>query len=491
MNTLFNPPLLRRPNGRSRAIQPFAKPLAIFPGAVATDEDLLLAANRVITTLAAPVTAAATTITVTDASLIQQNMVLSLDVDGEIVMVNAPVTSNTLMVQRGFDSTTAVAHASGVPVLGNIVSFHHNALASEIESIEGVLLPFLPSFQFIINPANAIENGAVGDGVTDDTAVLQRILNDTPGILYLNPGKRFLVSSSLTVPSTSRVVLVTGGGEIVSTLAPAEPTFSLSAAVNYWFIDITITSSTGAAGIVCIPQPGSGILTVTSIRISIGGSGSGQSSGIFLANNVGAQITNSSFNMPNGYPISVTSNALSVEISNCSLIGNPTTVNLVTPGQVNIRGCSNTIDYYSPPVVRALAFQSTATTPLPNNILTPLFFDTTNFDFGNIISKDVNSGASKFTAPVAGSYLLQSQIQAPASTGTLVLIVSKNTNTAIPYAIEATVNNSSGGPIASITSVIQLAANDVIEFNGVQTSGAPINTSLTSTLGSMTLLSRP
>ena len=490
MSTLFNPPLLRRPNGRSRVIQPFAKPFAVFPGAVATDADLLLAANRVITTLAAAVTAAATTITVTDASLIQQNMVLSLDVDGEIVMVNGPVTSNTLMVQRGFDSTTAVAHAAGVPVLGNIVSFHHNALASEIESIEGVLFPFLPDLPLIINPANAIENGAVGDGTTDDTAVLQRILNNTPGILYLNPGKRFLVTSSLTVPSTSRVVLVTGGGEIFSTLGPAVPIFSLSlGGLNYWFDDIIITSPTGAAGIVLIPSVGSAILTVTSIRVSIAGSGSAQSSGIFLDGAVGAQITNSWFNMPNGYPISVTSNGFSVEISNCGLIGNPTTVNLVTPGQVNIRGCSNTLDYYSPPVVRALGFQLNATTTLPNNTLIPLFFDTSNYDFGSILT--VFSGASRFTAPVDGSYLLQSQLQAPATSGILSVVVAHNGSTAFPYAVEGTVNNSGTGVIARLSSVVQLVASDIIEFRGIQTSGASVNTSLVSTWGSMTLLSRP
>ena len=97
------------------------------------------------TTLSAGATASATSITLTDASIFTTNTNnTQLKIGSEILEYDSgDISSNTVTVTRGADSTTAAAHASGAIVTGGEV-------------------PIISSIQVTVNgltvPANTISN---------------------------------------------------------------------------------------------------------------------------------------------------------------------------------------------------------------------------------------------------------------------------------------------------------------------------------------------
>lgn len=109
---------------------------ATFPAAVTTDAQLKIARNRVQTTLRGTISASDTIITVSDATRIEANMLLTID--SEIVSVTS-VSGNNLTVVRGFDSTTAASHSSGRTVSHNAAAWNHNAMAAEVKAIQTAL----------------------------------------------------------------------------------------------------------------------------------------------------------------------------------------------------------------------------------------------------------------------------------------------------------------------------------------------------------------
>lgn len=123
----------------------FAQNTAKYPGSVATNQDLLIATNRGQTTLTGAVNSSATTLSLTSTALISANTLITID--DEILSVCAK-TSTTITVGssacpasdgRGFDGTTAAAHAVGALVQARITAYHHNQLAAEIKAIETAL----------------------------------------------------------------------------------------------------------------------------------------------------------------------------------------------------------------------------------------------------------------------------------------------------------------------------------------------------------------
>lgn len=112
---------------------------AQFPGAVATDKDLIVAKNRAESTLSTSINSSTLTITVANGSLFAANMLVTID--NEIIQI-CSVSSNTLTVcadGRGKDGTLAASHNAGRSVRGQITALHHNALATHIKAIETAL----------------------------------------------------------------------------------------------------------------------------------------------------------------------------------------------------------------------------------------------------------------------------------------------------------------------------------------------------------------
>lgn len=211
--TLFNPAAMRLINGRA-AVPRTVKPVARFPQAIATDADLLFGGNRVQTTLAVQIGANDTTITVADPTVLVPDMVVSLGKEGEICKITGPANGQTFPVIRGFDSTTPVAHLAGAVVFGNIVAWHHNALASEIEAIEqtlGVNLGRVPAGIFIISEPYNFPAQSPGASLT--AGVNEITLSPVPfGVNGTDLNHYLYISGGSGAPEAVRIM----GGSAVS-----------------------------------------------------------------------------------------------------------------------------------------------------------------------------------------------------------------------------------------------------------------------------------
>lgn len=84
-------------------------------------------------------------------------------------------------------------------------------------------------------------------------------------------------------------------------------------------------------------------------------------------------------------------------------------------------------------------------------------FDTKNFDTGTNI--DVTTNKGRFTAPAAGFYFFSARIGC--ASGTYLLVSLYKNGSLVRYGADAT--SSAGSTGASVTEVLQLAANDYIE----------------------------
>jgi hypothetical protein len=134
--------------------QSLGKPSAVFPGGVAGDAQLVIAVDRVQTTLAVPLGASDTSMKVASPGGIVIWSLLSID--DEIVQVSNPPSGSVIPISRGFDGTASAQHFAGAAVNGYIDAFHHNTLVAEIEAIEtalGANLSKLPTSPFVVSDA--------------------------------------------------------------------------------------------------------------------------------------------------------------------------------------------------------------------------------------------------------------------------------------------------------------------------------------------------
>jgi hypothetical protein len=121
-----------------------ATPTPVFPGAVATDAQLKVANNLVQTSLMVSVNTTNTVLFVASTAGFVPNCLISIDseilaIDSVSVGPNPSLTVNP--AGRGFDATTAAAHAAGAKVSMLIVAWHHNVLSAEVKAIETFLGP--------------------------------------------------------------------------------------------------------------------------------------------------------------------------------------------------------------------------------------------------------------------------------------------------------------------------------------------------------------
>ena len=118
---------------------------AAYPNAIATDNNLRVAANNILTTTTFPLLSSDTTILVANATGILANAVLTIDNEEMAICL---VVGNTLTVGksscpnvdgRGFDNTSAAPHANGTAAAMNIDAIHHGAVSAEIKAMQTAL----------------------------------------------------------------------------------------------------------------------------------------------------------------------------------------------------------------------------------------------------------------------------------------------------------------------------------------------------------------
>lgn len=108
-----------------------------FPGAIATDQSLLVAHNTAETKLASSLSSGSTSVVVVSAALFGANMAFTIGTEN-IFCTN--LTGNTFSgCARGFDGSTAASHAIDSAVTGYLIAKHHNGLKDEIKAIETAL----------------------------------------------------------------------------------------------------------------------------------------------------------------------------------------------------------------------------------------------------------------------------------------------------------------------------------------------------------------
>lgn len=116
---------------------------AVFPGAVATDADLIVARNSATTTLNGAINNSVTTFVLTSGTLFGNNMVVTID--SERIFCTTLSTATFSGCTRHYDGSTAASHSNGATVSGFIAAAHHNVLKDEIKAIESILLGNAPA----------------------------------------------------------------------------------------------------------------------------------------------------------------------------------------------------------------------------------------------------------------------------------------------------------------------------------------------------------
>lgn len=330
--------------------------------------------------------------------------------------------------------------------------------------------------------SDASANGAFGDGVHDDTAALQQTINFA-GVLFLRPGKRYLISSSIIIPNFPDIFIY-GGGYLETNNAITMISSTAATNNNIRIYDIVFSISSGAGG-VCI-SVANNTSQWNTLRGCFFSSLAGTSAVILNSNGVNWSILNCRFSgFTNG--ISITSQ-LGISIEGCffGITANP----IITSGTVgyNVRG-SDILDYYTPQVTRALVYQN-ASQALAGSAATTLTFASTDYVLGPT-SIWVAGSPTRFTASVAGHYLAIGQWAANSSiTGYFQFSINKNGAIMTPQRVVE--NYGSALPFdMQVSSPLQLAANDYIEFVVFNIQVAAAATAANETWGSLTLLSRP
>jgi len=132
---------------------------AVFPGGVAGDADLLVASNSATSTLNGAINNSVTTFVLVSGARFVSNQAVTID--SEIIFCTTLSTNTFSGCSRGYNGTTPAAHSNGATVSGFLIAAHHNALASEIKAIEGILRGASPG----VNLALSIRAGSAQSGV--------------------------------------------------------------------------------------------------------------------------------------------------------------------------------------------------------------------------------------------------------------------------------------------------------------------------------------
>jgi len=196
----------------------------VFPGRVATNQDLLIGTNNAATALAATIGTGDTVIPVGDGSVFTAPLVVSID--KEIISICAVVGNNLSVGKsscpnadgRGFESTSAASHTIKATVQGRITAWLHNQMAAEMIATESK-----------VNQVVSVKDfKAKGDG-SDDTVAIQGAVNavcSTGGIVMFPPPASFygLALGGIQVVGCNNITFLGNQGSIIRVIAGAPDT---------------------------------------------------------------------------------------------------------------------------------------------------------------------------------------------------------------------------------------------------------------------------
>ena len=109
-----------------------------FPYAAPNDAVLTVASDNAVTTLNGDIGSGDATIAVNSANGF--NTPCLIVIDGEIILAQGISGSSFINCLRGFSGTTATSHTDTTSVFGYILSYQHNQVSAEIESVTSFLV---------------------------------------------------------------------------------------------------------------------------------------------------------------------------------------------------------------------------------------------------------------------------------------------------------------------------------------------------------------
>lgn len=242
------------------------------------------------------------------------------------ILPNAPMQTQLVDGQR-----------SVTPSWGGWLNFLRAWLFFNIPTI----VPVTINSQQVFVSADPIVNGAFGDGIHDDTAIVQQTITNSGGVLYLRPNKRFLLSSTITAPTPNNIIFIYGGGQITSS---ASTIISIPSGSGNWLIqDIMIVSTTSGATAISAVSNGGQQAGIRKCWMS--GPAAGASVGVALNGNQPGIVVSGCFFINWGTAIGLTSQS-DVMISDCEVF-NGTPVSTSGTCTYNLRnGNPGTPDTY-------------------------------------------------------------------------------------------------------------------------------------------------
>ena len=110
---------------------------AVFPGAVATNADLIVAGNNDSSTLAVNLTAVDTTLVFVSSGIFQTSQ--AVVIGSEIILLGTVAGAIATGCTRGYAGTTAATHSVGETAQDLIIASHHNNLKDEVIAVEAAL----------------------------------------------------------------------------------------------------------------------------------------------------------------------------------------------------------------------------------------------------------------------------------------------------------------------------------------------------------------
>ena len=167
----------------------------VFPAAVATDNDLTVAANRALSNLTFPVDGSQTQFTVVDGTKFTPPCLVQIDT--EIIKVGT-ISGNLLQgCTRGYNLTSPASHGQNAAVKGYVLAYHHNQVAAEIKAIELALGANLGNVVTQIDVTN-----------TTDIAGMWSTLHLNPNGVTAGTYGGFNRFITLTVDATGRITSI-------------------------------------------------------------------------------------------------------------------------------------------------------------------------------------------------------------------------------------------------------------------------------------------